>query len=646
MSADCSACVGDDRDTIRSSIYADDGARAASTAPSRRHGEPRGSARLPARDPEPRRLVRRDGGRARPARLRRLPARPARLRAQPRRRAATSSAPAQLVDDVAPLRRARAREHDDGAPVVPRRRLLGRAAGDRVRARARRTSSPGSRSSARRSRRKVDLPPRDKLAVFAGRLVDPSAAIRIPLEPELFTAQPAVPRVHPQRPAQPARGDGALLLPAVRSGTGGCSRATSLRLPLLAAPGRATTRSSTASASARWFERLRAPRQALRPLPRLRPHPRLRGGAAALLGRPRRLARRGRRSRPSRRRAARRDRRRRGRRARPSSCRSASRSATRSPTRSSSTNVVARVALDDGTVGYGEGVPREYVTGETVEGAVAALAERLVPALLGARARRRRTTCRRDRRGAPPVAPDGALEHGRALRARARRCSTRSAGTSGCSVQRWLGGAPAPVGALRRRAPVLVAAQARRARAARSARSAIRQVKIKVGDDLERELALARAAAPRARPGRRPARRRELRLDGRRGAARRSSACARYRISAVEQPLAGDDLDGLRAAHRRGARGDHRRRVAAHGRGGAQRSPRRGACDAFNIRVSKCGGLLAVAADRADRARAPASSASSARRSARAGSSRRRAATSPPRSARRATSRARAAACC
>jgi L-alanine-DL-glutamate epimerase-like enolase superfamily enzyme len=52
--------------------------------------------------------------------------------------------------------------------------------------------------------------------------------------------------------------------------------------------------------------------------------------------------------------------------------------------RSSSTNVLVRLALADGSVGWGEGVPREYVTGETVDGATAALAERRGPALLGA----------------------------------------------------------------------------------------------------------------------------------------------------------------------------------------------------------------------------------------------------------------------
>src|ERR1700736_5365862 len=34
--------------------------------------------------------------------------------------------------------------------------------------------------------------------------------------------------------------------------------------------------------------------------------------------------------------------------------------------RSSSDNFVVRVTLGDGTVGYGEGVPRSYVTGETI----------------------------------------------------------------------------------------------------------------------------------------------------------------------------------------------------------------------------------------------------------------------------------------
>lgn len=41
-----------------------------------------------------------------------------------------------------------------------------------------------------------------------------------------------------------------------------------------------------------------------------------------------------------------------------------------SHTRSETDNVVVQVRLEDGTVGHGEGVPREYVTGETIESAL------------------------------------------------------------------------------------------------------------------------------------------------------------------------------------------------------------------------------------------------------------------------------------
>src|SRR4051794_12915058 len=44
-----------------------------------------------------------------------------------------------------------------------------------------------------------------------------------------------------------------------------------------------------------------------------------------------------------------------------------------SHTRTETDNVVIRVVLDDGSEGYGEGVPREYVTGETIDSALALL---------------------------------------------------------------------------------------------------------------------------------------------------------------------------------------------------------------------------------------------------------------------------------
>src|SRR5688572_27908207 len=41
-----------------------------------------------------------------------------------------------------------------------------------------------------------------------------------------------------------------------------------------------------------------------------------------------------------------------------------------SHTRTDTDNVVVRCTLADGTQGFGEGVPREYVTGETIESAL------------------------------------------------------------------------------------------------------------------------------------------------------------------------------------------------------------------------------------------------------------------------------------
>jgi L-Ala-D/L-Glu epimerase len=50
--------------------------------------------------------------------------------------------------------------------------------------------------------------------------------------------------------------------------------------------------------------------------------------------------------------------------------------------RTSTDNVLVRCQLEDGTVGHGEGVPREYVTGETIDSALDLLARSELPAQL------------------------------------------------------------------------------------------------------------------------------------------------------------------------------------------------------------------------------------------------------------------------
>src|SRR5438132_7965970 len=53
-----------------------------------------------------------------------------------------------------------------------------------------------------------------------------------------------------------------------------------------------------------------------------------------------------------------------------------------SHTRTSTDNLIIRCVLADGTEGFGEGVPREYVTGESVESAIELLKRSDLPGQL------------------------------------------------------------------------------------------------------------------------------------------------------------------------------------------------------------------------------------------------------------------------
>ena len=259
--------------------------------------------------------------------------------------------------------------------------------------------------------------------------------------------------------------------------------------------------------------------------------------------------------------------------------------------RRSSTNVFVRLSLDDGSVGWGEGVPRDYVTGETVEGTVEALTQHLAPALLGATIARPEDVPAVMERAVEATAP--AAEGG--LR-QAATCALElslldACGHSmGCSARDWLRpltsgevryDAVIPFGSPRKLAAVALAIRLLR----------IRQVKIKVGADLERDLEALRVLR-RLLP-----RDTDLRVDANCGwdADETLAALARmrpYRVSAVEQPVPGEDREGLRrvtAATPEAIIVDESLRTVEE----AESLAAERACDAFNIRVSKCGGLLA-----------------------------------------------------
>jgi muconate cycloisomerase len=252
--------------------------------------------------------------------------------------------------------------------------------------------------------------------------------------------------------------------------------------------------------------------------------------------------------------------------------------------RNESTNVYVKLTLDDGSVGFGEGVPREYVTGETVETAIAALVDRLGPALIG------QSVDTAD--AVPRLLNDIGASRGSDSSA---WCALELAALDaygkhfGRSVQYWLGGprtgvvtydAIIPFVSLRLLPVIALTVKA----------LSFRNVKIKVGGNLADDLRALRILRRVLGPGA------DIRVDANCAwtVKQATDAIARmreYRISAVEQPLPAEDLDGLRTLTASSAETiivDESLRSMAD----AERLVQMNACGAFNIRVSKCGGLL------------------------------------------------------
>jgi muconate cycloisomerase len=253
--------------------------------------------------------------------------------------------------------------------------------------------------------------------------------------------------------------------------------------------------------------------------------------------------------------------------------------------RQSSTNVYVKVTLGDGSAGFGEGVPREYVTGQTVEEVVAVLSERIGPALLG-----REISLSQP----PPSVLDGLAEDVGGFTG-AARCALElalldAAGRHfGCSVRHWLGASrtrsleydavvpftsPGKVGAIALAVKLL----------------GIRKLKVKVGrepeDDVRTLALLRRILGSEA----------DIRVDANcawtaEQALHAVERLRRFRLSLVEQPVGADDIEGLRRL-----RAEWEEPIAVDESlrtlDDARRLVEAGACDAFNIRVSKCGGLL------------------------------------------------------
>ena len=275
--------------------------------------------------------------------------------------------------------------------------------------------------------------------------------------------------------------------------------------------------------------------------------------------------------------------------------------------RHDSDNLIVRVTLADGTIGHGEGVPRSYVTGETIDSTFAALAALEVPRLLGGAPADFGAAVRAiaglslpetaaDLRGMAGNAARCALElalldaYGRAFGA-----SLGDAIALSETPREWLHPQPRPV-----RYSGAITAESRRGEiiAALKMRAyGFHQVKVKVGvagqDDGDRLRRIRRILGRRV----------DIRVDANEAwpageVLDRVMALRPGRPSVLEQPVPHAEVGELAAI---------RAELAADGRAqgplimldeslcgypDAVRAVEDGLADVFNIRLSKCGGIF------------------------------------------------------
>ncbi len=256
-------------------------------------------------------------------------------------------------------------------------------------------------------------------------------------------------------------------------------------------------------------------------------------------------------------------------------------------THAGSENLLVKVTSADGASGWGEGVPRAFVTGEGLPGSMAFLTETLAPTILKASF------------GSPEELAQRMANWSKTLGAErfpAARCALEMAlmdAAGQCwrlSVSEFLGGSVH--GSVNYSAVVPLEAPEQLPRFLKLVKEKrMRWLKLKVGGDHDLKLLdLARNALGWET---------DIRVDAN-GAWTADEAIARveemlpYGISAVEQPVAKEDYQGLQRVSRAleipviadeslCSEADARELIKMQ------------ACDMFNVRLSKCGGLLAAA---------------------------------------------------
>lgn len=267
--------------------------------------------------------------------------------------------------------------------------------------------------------------------------------------------------------------------------------------------------------------------------------------------------------------------------------------------RDASESLVARLTLDDGSEGFGEGVPRPYVTGETVQTAFESISTLDLARALGRPEDYPAAVERTAALTLPSIEADPRGMFGNAARAALElavldaygRAFSRSVGDAvrlACRVHGLTADRPTRV----RYSGAITAESTRgeRASAIKMRLYGFHQVKLKVGvagqDDP------ARLSKARAILGRRM----DIRLDANEAWSpdellEKVEPLRRFRPSAIEQPVAHEQVGTL---------GSLRHRVGVPimldeslcGYPDGLRAVQDGTADLFNVRISKCGGII------------------------------------------------------
>ncbi len=264
--------------------------------------------------------------------------------------------------------------------------------------------------------------------------------------------------------------------------------------------------------------------------------------------------------------------------------------------RTATDNILVRCVLEDGTEGWGEGVPREYVTGETVAGALDLLRRSDLPAQLGPCRDFAAAVALAERLRLAPVPGDD-----RGCRGNAARCAVELAlldaygrhfRTPLAAVTRLLAPELYRPQPWVRYSGVITSADGLKLKLVAWGYRlyGFRQVKVKVGIPGQDDPARLRAV--RHRVGSKV----ELRVDANEAwhpadAAGRIRALEPYGIACVEQPVPHEAVASL-AQLRQQVSVPILLDESLCSLVDAERAVAGGWCDRFNLRLSKCGGFI------------------------------------------------------